>query len=369
MEMGKIFASGRIRYTRCFGGATLHALNLSRDVLALPADIQARNGDMLPLREIAEEAFYQTTARCIILPNTLQSIGPCAFSNSEALQAVWIPPSVTLIDRSSFAFDDNLTLYVIRGSYADHFARALNLRVSYEPLVNTDAFNRDRISGDWIYRLTASGKAVLREYLGSEAQLAIPAQVDGHDVIRLDDWCLDSLIWLEEVFIPEGVTSLGQECFGGCVWLTSVTMPNSVRWIGEGAFANCLRLTNVILSDAIRVIPAVCFFNCRALRNVVLPQALRCIGMQAFACCSALQEIELPPNVRKICMGAFFSAFSMTRLTLNEGLACISRSAFEYCKWLRMPELPLSLPASEWAAFKDCIGAEDIDWPEEGEER
>lgn len=367
MYEGTIFASGRLRYTRRPEGAALHALNLSRDVLMLPSEITARNGDVLPLHEIAEEAFYQTTARCIVLPGTVERIGTHAFSNSEALQALYIPPSVKLIDRSSFACSDNLTLCVERGSYADRYARALNCKVSYGMPEDLNAFNRDRICGDWIYRLTANGEAVLREYMGEQAQLIIPAQVDAHDVIRLDNWCLDSSAFLEEVIVPEGVTSLGQECFGGCAWLTSVTMPDSVRWIGEGAFANCLRLKTLRLSDAIRVIPAICFGNCCALRGVTLPAELRCIGLHAFACCTSLQEIDLPPNVSKICYEAFLEDFSMKQITLNEGLAQVSHNAFNGCKWLRMPELPQSLPPSEWKAFRNCIGAEDVDWLEDPE--
>ena len=45
----------------------------------------------------------------------------------------------------------------------------------------------------------------------------------------------------EEVVIPEGVTSIGDDAFADCSSLRSVTIPDSVTYIGAGAFSFCKR--------------------------------------------------------------------------------------------------------------------------------
>ncbi|MBR2237995.1 MAG: leucine-rich repeat domain-containing protein [Prevotella sp.] len=45
---------------------------------------------------------------------------------------------------------------------------------------------------------------------------------------------------INDLLIPNSVTSIGDRAFYGCSGLTSVTIPNSVTSIGDGAFLNCI---------------------------------------------------------------------------------------------------------------------------------
>ena len=51
------------------------------------------------------------------------------------------------------------------------------------------------------------------------------------------------------ITIPNSVTSIGYNAFNGCTGLTSVTIPNSVTSIGECAFRNCTGLTSVTIGN------------------------------------------------------------------------------------------------------------------------
>lgn len=365
MEHNELYASGRLRFTVQENGAVLQAVNVSRDLIVLPPQIITENGDTLPLAEIGQETFYQTMSHCIVLPDSVQRIAPRAFSKSPALQAVCIPASVRIIDRSSFLFSDNVMLYVERGSYAERFARVMKMKFVYGMPQVTPEMNRNIVSGDWVYRLSAEGKAILREYTGDASVLSIPGQVDGHEVVRLDPWCFDSLSFLQEVVVPDGVTSLGQECFGRCTWLEAVTLPQSVQWLEEGAFANCKRLRTLVISEAIRRIPALCFAGCHTLSDLPLPAALHSISFCAFYACTSLREVELPQGMKSIDTGAFGNCVTLRRITLNEGLDYVSDDAFDGCEQLYMPDLPASLPKHSRKAFRYCIGAEGLDSPEE----
>lgn len=53
---------------------------------------------------------------------------------------------------------------------------------------------------------------------------------------------------LTQVYIPNGVTKLGEYVFYNCTSLTSITIPDSVTRIGRAAFKGCTSLT-VITSN------------------------------------------------------------------------------------------------------------------------
>jgi hypothetical protein len=56
---------------------------------------------------------------------------------------------------------------------------------------------------------------------------------------------------LEEVIIPEGITSIGYAAFKGCTNLTSITIPEGVQYIGYEAFSNCSNITEINLPSTI----------------------------------------------------------------------------------------------------------------------
>lgn len=64
--------------------------------------------------------------------------------------------------------------------------------------------------GDYTYTLTEDGTAEIAGYSGTEPEVVIPAQVDGHPV-----------------------TSIGAKAFAGLDGLTAVTLPEGVIRIGE----------------------------------------------------------------------------------------------------------------------------------------
>ena len=50
---------------------------------------------------------------------------------------------------------------------------------------------------------------------------------------------------LEEIVIPEGVTTIGNSAFEHCVGLRVVTLPRSVKKIGGYAFAECDSISEI----------------------------------------------------------------------------------------------------------------------------
>ncbi|MBQ7378855.1 MAG: leucine-rich repeat domain-containing protein [Clostridia bacterium] len=83
-----------------------------------------------------------------------------------------------------------------------------------------------------------NGTATLTAYVGSAAEVVIPAEVDGYVVTALgDNLFKDSGV--ASVTLPASVTSIGWFAFYGCRSLQTVTLGEAVSTIGYAAFDGC----------------------------------------------------------------------------------------------------------------------------------
>ena len=67
---------------------------------------------------------------------------------------------------------------------------------------------------------------------------------------------------LQEVILPEGITSIGERAFQSCTTLKSIQLPKKVTKIGKYAFINCRQLTNIQLPDGVTEIGEYAFMVC-----------------------------------------------------------------------------------------------------------
>jgi hypothetical protein len=82
---------------------------------------------------------------------------------------------------------------------------------------------------------------------------------------------------LEEVELPEGLTSIRRWTFGHCKSLRSIKLSSTVTEIGGNAF-----------------------YNCVGLKEIILPQSLLKLGEGAFGSCISLEAIQIPPLIQTI---------------------------------------------------------------------
>lgn len=66
---------------------------------------------------------------------------------------------------------------------------------------------------------------------------------------------------LQEVILPEGITSIGERAFQSCTTLKSIQLPKKVTKIGKYAFINCRQLTNIQLPDGVTEIGEYAFMQ------------------------------------------------------------------------------------------------------------
>ena len=216
---------------------------------------------------IPDRAFQNTkiNSNNIAIPNTVTSIGSCAFNNTAISGSLAIPNSVTEIGERAFEncrelnslfLPSNLKRIENRTFNACGFSGGLTIPNSVTEIGEKAFYNCTRFNGT----LTLSNK----------------------------------------------LETIGESAFYGCSGFTgSLTLPNSVTTIGNAAFRACGSFTNLELSNTLSVIPAQAFMNCRSLSGeLVIPASVTEIGNNAFSDCLNLNavtgQVTLPKSLEKI---------------------------------------------------------------------
>jgi len=154
----------------------------------------------------------------VTIGNSVTSIGAYAFKYCSGLISVTIGNGVTSIGDDAFYGCSSLTDIYYTGDVAGWCA----------------------ISG--LYYLMYHGKSENSLYIGGTK--------------------------VEDLVIPDSVTSIGNCAFYGCSGLTSVTIPDSVTSIGSGAFSGCAGLTSVTIPSTVMSIGGSAFYGCYSLAEI-----------------------------------------------------------------------------------------------------
>jgi hypothetical protein len=145
------------------------------------------------VEHIANSAFEDSKATYIHIPDSVKTIGDCAFSGCSGLISITIGNNVTSIGNRAFFGCSGLTTITIPNSVIN--------------IGNAESFDH-------------SGLAPSRANL--EKLIAIGA--------------FESCSGLTSITIGNKVTSIGNRAFCGCSNLTTIMIPNSVTSIGNEAF-------------------------------------------------------------------------------------------------------------------------------------
>ena len=183
---------------------------------------------------------------------------------------------------------------------------------------------------------------------------------DGKTVTGVKSWCKNLL---ENVVIPNGVTSIDIGAFVNCKNLKTVTLPDSVTKIGSFAFYGCKSLQTIKIPDSVTEIEHGAFVECYGLREVSLPQHLTKIGSVAFSSCSSLQTIKIPDSVTEIGKSAFLLCNALREVSLPKHLTKIDNSTFSECKSLQTIKIPDSVTEIGLDAFSGCSSLREISLP------
>lgn len=216
------------------------------------------------------------------------------------------------------------------------------------------------VSDHFRYILMPDGTAKITGYTMSDKKIQIPNQLDGHTVTAIGDYAFSDISNLEEITIPDSVTSIGSNPFRYCQSLAKINLsrqnrnfatidgalynradrklisspnalkssiysvPNGIQIIGDSAFTYCISLAEVILPNGVKEIESSAFSYCYALSKITLPDTVTTIGDLAFYDCRSLTEITIPAGVTAIGANPFANSSLFRTIQVAPGNARFS---------------------------------------------
>lgn len=364
------------------------------------------------VRELRERAFANCRSlKTVRLPVTLRAIRDGAFEGCSSLLRLSVPVSVTIFGADVFRACPSLNLLVTRDSAAHQYAlrHGVNVKLAGMP----------EAPGGFRRRETPQGFVIVR-YEGRDRSVTVPAQLDGKPVVGIGERAFEGCQELEQVTLPESVTTIGERAFYSCVRLKRASVPAGVKTFGGMAFAGCPQLTLLVVKDSPahahaeqlsypyeivnreappvvfrtepvaeglmivayrgkdacvnvparidgRPVVAVgkkAFGQSAGVREIVLPEGVTDIAESAFWGCTELEKVTLPRTVRRIGESAFWDCRSLKELTLPEGLTQLETWLLRDCSELRQVKLPTGLRGIGNRAFAGCTALEKVTLPE-----
>ena len=93
-----------------------------------------------------------------------------------------------------------------------------------------------------------TNEVTITKYTGTDTVVSIPDTINGNPVTSIGTGAFAGRDNLENITIPNGVTSIGSHAFDHCGF-TSITIPNNVTSIGSDAFSRCWNLTSITIPN------------------------------------------------------------------------------------------------------------------------
>ena len=208
-------------------------------------------------------------------------------------------------------------------------------------------------SGDYRYTLNDNRMAVIDKYLGSASVVQIPKYIDGHRVVKLDDWAFENNEYVTDVTMPDSVEEMGSFVFQKCKNLKSVKLSNNLKEIPALTFKGCVSLKSLDIPNGVEKIGKKVFEECISLEKVTIPDSVVEIDYYAFKNCESLKSLTLSKNMKKIWTGAFRKCTGLESIVIPEGVTSIGSDAFHGCSNLRYVVLPESLEYVEEFALNN----------------
>ena len=314
---------------------------------------------------IGESAFSSCSFASLTIPDGVTKIESSAFLDCAQLTSINIPNSLTSIGSLAFygtqldtVYCDALTPPAIDGTSFTTYPSC------YIPCGTLAAYT----TSDWGTEIDEfieedgcrrCGDNLYWEYIESTHTLIFTGDGNMYDYTYRrrpwDKFC-DSI---QQVSIPEGVTSVGDYAFYLCHSLSSITMPNSVTRIGERAFYSCESLNSISLSNSLAYIGNSAFYSC-SFASITLPESVTNIGEGAFYMCDSLVTINIPDGITSIENRTFYSCESLASIKIPDNVVSIGEQAFYFCESLTSVNIPNNVTNIGDGAFDHCSTIDSI---------
>lgn len=270
------------------------------------------------------------------------------FYHCDALPAITIPAIVTKMDTKMFAYCSSLKEVTFEDD------KEL-LTMGYGASVAENGLFRDcpveKLNlGRWLSYDTGSPSHAPFYSIATLKDI-----VFGQHVGLVDKYMFSYCTGLEEVYLPDNITSVGLWGFRGCTALKTVRLSEKLSQISDYGFSECAVLDNVVFPGSMTSVSDNSFSNCTALKKLDLGNSLNIIGPSAFKGCTALEGIRIPDALYALGVEAFSGCTSLPNVTIRS-ISSVGKQAFQGCtgiQWVALSEKTTSLGEN---SFDGCTG-------------
>ena len=241
---------------------------------------------------IGDQSFASCSSLTnIIIGDNVESIGGLAFFGCYSLKSIIIPSSVTNIGQLAFACNKLVEIYNLSNlnievgsadnGYIGYYAKTIHSSLDEESII----INK----GDYSF-IYWNDEYYLLSYNGTDTNITLPKDINGC-IYKIYDYAFSNCKYLENIIIPDTVTTIGSYAFYGCTSLISITLPNSITNIGERAFEYCRLLGSITIPNGMTKIESGLFRNCSSLNSIIVPNSIVSISDYVFFECSSLEKV------------------------------------------------------------------------------
>ncbi len=310
------------------------------DISSASCVIKSKDGEEIRVRGIADYAFYE----CANLQNLTGSgyvryIGEGAFYGCSSLMSVALNASIKEIEPYTFYNCSKLA----------QITMPLNLTS-----IGRSAFY------NCVYLMSVDLSDTSVREIGSYAFYNCKnlASVDfGKYVDTIGQRAFYGCSVLDNVVIPNKVTSINTRTFALCSSLKNLTIGENVEYIGKCAFWGCDSLVKIELPDSVKYIDNYAFTaqstveesddivypdgendtttqteSGSAVKSIVFGKNVEYIGHYAFYGLSRVEQLEIPASVKYIGNFAFKDLYKVNTVLLSDSLEYVGAHAFYGCK-------------------------------------
>ncbi len=311
------------------------------------------------LTSIPNYTFYHCEALTSVkLPDTIETIGNYAFAYS-GLTEITIPASVTTMGTTSTTGYSFAYCYSLKKvTFAENSKlTTLNGYIFY----HADELEEISLPEG----LTSIGNSTFR-YTNLKS-VYIPSTIESMGTYLFAD--TPSLETVTFGLDDQGTTKVETipiYTFYNATSLKNIVLPQTITTIGGNSFRNT-GIESIVIPDSVTELgldtdsssDGCLFYECKNLKEITLPSKLEVIGWGTFQGCSALEKIVLPDTVKSLGLQAFYKCTGLKEFTIGSGLTKVGRSALRNTG-ISSIDIPANVKLLDYAALYDNPNLENI---------
>ncbi len=322
------------------------------------------------LLHIGKNAFSDTGVKDIVLPESIKTLGACAFSSCEQLENVYIPKGLTDMPEDAFAYCSGLKeIKVAQQNPVYCSIDGCLVTINGGKIIKgvggkipTD--KRAVTIGEYAYAVNAYGSTGLKHLeIPANIQSIIPGAFLGNIALESISVSPDSAYWYAEGNCLIVRAGKGDNIvFLGCK-NSVIPQDGTITGIGAYAFARCRDIKSIFIPSSVDIIEPFAYYSCSYAQSIVISEGVECISDSAFEGCVRATSISVPSTVKHIGAKAFEGCFEITSINIPQGITEIHDETFYHCSKLKDVVIPQSCTKIGERAFA-CTNIKSINIPD-----